>query len=194
MRESQRATVTDSEGVRASVNEIRSKAAELRQSFASESAASALEWAADRIEKALRGAQDELLGLAQASRRSGYMFELNQVSRNKARRETKIAQNLDQQPRTVAARSTLERQCLFARLDAGFEPNDVCDGALNLLIQTHQKIVAGFRCKIDFLQISEQFRTGGCPASGMARAPCEAQDRRKTDIARRRARGKNRTD
>jgi hypothetical protein len=51
---------------------MRTKATELRQAFGCESAAAALEWAANTIDKALRAAQDEVLTLAEASRRSGY--------------------------------------------------------------------------------------------------------------------------
>jgi hypothetical protein len=64
--------MTTSDSVRICLGEIRAKAAELRQEFGSEPLASALDWAVDRLEKALRGTQDEILGLAEASKRSGY--------------------------------------------------------------------------------------------------------------------------
>lgn len=54
------------------LSEIRSKAAELRESFGDEARARALEWAALRVERAIREQADEPLTLAQAAARSGY--------------------------------------------------------------------------------------------------------------------------
>jgi|SRR5215207_5393815 len=54
------------------VAEIRSKAAELRDSFGDEARARALEWAALRVERAIREQAEEPLTLAQAAARSGY--------------------------------------------------------------------------------------------------------------------------
>ena len=54
------------------LSEIRAKASELREDFAQESCARALEWAADRIDRARRSAEGELLSLADAAKRSGY--------------------------------------------------------------------------------------------------------------------------
>ncbi|NUQ20513.1 MAG: hypothetical protein HOQ09_06090 [Gemmatimonadaceae bacterium] len=54
------------------LDEIRAKAAELRESFADESRARALEWAVARMERALVERDGEALTLAQAARRSGY--------------------------------------------------------------------------------------------------------------------------
>jgi len=67
--------VTNLDGLRDCLGEIRAKAAELRDSFDSRTAAAALEWASNRLEKALRSAQDEILSLAEASARSGYSQE-----------------------------------------------------------------------------------------------------------------------
>src|SRR5262245_43854336 len=55
---------------------------------------------------------------------------LNQVTGNEAGAETEIPQNLNQQPRGVAARAGPQRERLFARLDAGFHANYVADFAL----------------------------------------------------------------
>ena len=52
--------------------EIRSKAAELREAFGDETRARALEWAALRVEHAVRAHEEEPLTLAQAATRSGY--------------------------------------------------------------------------------------------------------------------------
>jgi hypothetical protein len=52
--------------------EIRSKAAELRNSFGDEERARAIEWAASLVERALHEQAEERLTLAEASARSGY--------------------------------------------------------------------------------------------------------------------------
>ena len=67
--------MTPLEALRDCLAELRAKAAELRESFACDGPASALDWASDRLEKALRNAQDEVLSLAEASSRSGYSQE-----------------------------------------------------------------------------------------------------------------------
>jgi hypothetical protein len=51
---------------------IRSKAAELRDSFGDEPRARALEWAAAQIERAIQQDDDERLSLSEAALRSGY--------------------------------------------------------------------------------------------------------------------------
>lgn len=61
--------------IRQSLAEIRAKAAELRQTFGDESRARAMEYAADRVEQALRRSDEELLPLDEAARRSGYSPE-----------------------------------------------------------------------------------------------------------------------
>ena len=52
--------------------DVRSKAAELRDSFGDEARARAIEWAAAQFERAVENGADEKLTLAQASARSGY--------------------------------------------------------------------------------------------------------------------------
>lgn len=51
---------------------IRAKAQEFREAFGDESRARALEWAAAKMEQALRDESDQLLTLAQASEVSGF--------------------------------------------------------------------------------------------------------------------------
>lgn len=58
--------------VQEAIAELRAKAAEFRQAFADEARARTLDWAADRIEEALRRSSQEVLTLADASQRSGY--------------------------------------------------------------------------------------------------------------------------
>ena len=52
--------------------EIRAKARELREAFGDEPRARSLEWAAARIEHALRDESDQLLTLPEAAEFSGY--------------------------------------------------------------------------------------------------------------------------
>src|SRR2546430_8960055 len=52
--------------------EIRAKAQELREAFGDEARARTLEWAARKVEQALRDESDELLTLSEASEISGY--------------------------------------------------------------------------------------------------------------------------
>lgn len=58
--------------LRNALNTLRSKAAELRESFGDDARARALEWAACQIEEAIRDSEDSVLTLAEASLRSGY--------------------------------------------------------------------------------------------------------------------------
>jgi hypothetical protein len=60
------------DALRTTLDEIRGKASELRESFGDEPRARALEWAAAQVEATLRQLSDESLTLAEASRRSGY--------------------------------------------------------------------------------------------------------------------------
>jgi hypothetical protein len=63
------------ESVRRRLQEIRAKAAELRDSFGDEARARSLEWAAGEIERVMRLAEDEVVSLQAASRLSGYSVE-----------------------------------------------------------------------------------------------------------------------
>lgn len=55
-----------------SIDEIRAKAKEFREAFGDEPRARSLEWAAAKIEQALREESDQLLTLPQAAEISGY--------------------------------------------------------------------------------------------------------------------------
>jgi hypothetical protein len=57
------------------LREIRSKAAELHDLFGDEARARSLEWAVREIESVIRQAEDDVVGLAEASRISGYSVE-----------------------------------------------------------------------------------------------------------------------
>ena len=55
--------------------------------------------------------------------------ELNQIAGDEARGESQMAQDLDQQPRRIAARSGSELERLLAGLDARLHPDHVADFA-----------------------------------------------------------------
>jgi hypothetical protein len=57
------------------LKEIRAKAAELRESFGDETRARTLEWAAGEIECVMQRTEDEVVGLREASRLSGYSVD-----------------------------------------------------------------------------------------------------------------------
>ena len=61
--------------VRESLADIRAKAAEFRETFGDEVRARLLEWAADRVERAIESSARECLSLKEASARSGYSEE-----------------------------------------------------------------------------------------------------------------------
>jgi hypothetical protein len=63
---------TNRQGLHRCVADIRAKAKELREAFGDEGRARTLEWAADKIEHALRDERNELLTLPEASKISGY--------------------------------------------------------------------------------------------------------------------------
>ncbi|MGH7721024.1 MAG: hypothetical protein ACREON_19525 [Gemmatimonadaceae bacterium] len=97
--------------LRHALAEIRTRAAELRDSFGDEARARALEWAAALMDRALRDNADERLTLAQAALRSGYspdhLARLLRVGRlpNAGRRGAPRVRAADvpvRPPRTVA--------------------------------------------------------------------------------------------
>ncbi len=61
-----------SNAVHQAIADVRAKAKELRESFGAEGRARSLEWAAAKIEQALRDENDDLLTLPQAAELSGY--------------------------------------------------------------------------------------------------------------------------
>ena len=66
--------------------------------------------------------------------------ELHQVTRDKTRRQSDLAQQLDQQPRGVATGTAAQTQRLFAALHAGLEAHHVFDVLLQSLIEVDQEI------------------------------------------------------
>jgi hypothetical protein len=67
-----RFVATSTSAVHEAVAAIRAKAKEFREAFGDEPRARSLEWAAQKIEEALRDESDQLLTLPQASDISGY--------------------------------------------------------------------------------------------------------------------------
>ena len=65
----------NSHGIEGILAEIRAKARELREDFGCEAPARSLEWAAAKVESALREATQELLTLPEAARISGYSVD-----------------------------------------------------------------------------------------------------------------------
>jgi hypothetical protein len=56
-----------------------------------------------------------------------------------------MSQHLDEQPRRITARARASLECLFFRLDAGFEPDDVADVLLHAPIQLDEHVDRTFR-------------------------------------------------
>jgi hypothetical protein len=84
--------------------------------------------------------------------------ELNQVTRDEARREPEVAQQLDQQPRRVPAGSAAELERPLRRLDAGVEPDDVADVVAERTVQFDEEVVCPGRLPSDRVQIGRQPR------------------------------------
>jgi predicted DNA-binding transcriptional regulator AlpA len=61
--------------IRQGLADIRAKARELRDCYGDDGRARTLEWAANRMERALTSDGDRLLSLSEAARRSGYSME-----------------------------------------------------------------------------------------------------------------------
>ena len=122
-------------------------------------------------------------------------LQLDQVAGDEARRESQMTQDLHQQPGAVAARSASERQGLFARLHARLHANQVPDLVLQLLVQVDQKIdgtpLGSDRSVFRYAaSLGPAGRT--CAETAPARARARAHNR--TEISRRTAPGKSRTD
>ena len=69
------AALVRKDAVREALEDVRAKAAELREAFGGESVARTLEWAASRVEQALQIADDRLLSLDEAAKHCGYSAE-----------------------------------------------------------------------------------------------------------------------
>src|SRR5439155_12758470 len=66
--------------------------------------------------------------------------QLNEVARDEAGGEPEVAQDLNQQPRRVTARSGARGQRLLRRLNARFHANDVANSLLQLRVELDQEI------------------------------------------------------
>ena len=80
------------------------------------------------------------LGAAGAVERLHIGGELNQIARRKTRRQTAVAQQVDQQPCCVAARAAAQGQRFFWRLHARLHADGVRDVFVQLAVDFHQKV------------------------------------------------------
>ena len=85
--------------------------------------------------------------------------ELDQVARGKARGETEMAQDGDQQPAGVAARALGERQRLLAVLHARLQAHDVADLLLQPRIEADQEVDGRLLAAIDLGQPRREQRS-----------------------------------
>ena len=84
--------------------------------------------------------------------------QLNQVTGDKPRRQTEIAQQLHQQPCRVAAGAGSVLEGVLRGLHARFHADQVTDVFAEALIERHQKIHRGQRCAVDAVQVSLEGR------------------------------------
>jgi len=84
--------------------------------------------------------------------------ELNQVTRGEARGEAQVAQDHDQQPAGVAARSLGTRESLLAALHARLQADDVADLALQAGIQADDEIDRALLGAVDRREPGRQSR------------------------------------
>ena len=80
------------------------------------------------------------LGAARPIERFHVALQLNQVARDESRGEAQMAQQLHQQPARVAARPARADECLFRRLHAGLEADQVGDVFLQSLVELDQEV------------------------------------------------------
>ena len=66
--------------------------------------------------------------------------ELNRISGHEARRESEVAQRLDEQPREVSARAVTAHERLFRREDAGLHADVVAKRPLHVTIQVDEDV------------------------------------------------------
>ncbi len=85
------------------------------------------------------------LGAGGAVERFDIGHQLDQVTGHEARGQAEMAQHLHQQPGRVAARALGLDQRFRRRLHAGFQADDVADGALHALVEGDEKIDGGRR-------------------------------------------------
>ena len=84
--------------------------------------------------------------------------ELDQVARGEARGEAQVAQDHDQQPAGVAARSLGAAERLLAALHARLHPDDVADLALQPSVQPDDEIDGALLLAVDRREPGRQFR------------------------------------
>ena len=101
-----------------------------------------------------------VLDLARSFDRIDIGTQLNEVARDESRGEPEVPQDLNQQPRRVAARSRARGQRLLRRLDARLHADDVANLLLQLRVEIDQKIDRARRLAGDVRQIFREQRSG----------------------------------
>ena len=84
--------------------------------------------------------------------------QLHQIAGHEAGRQTKMAQNLHQQPPCITAGAQCLGQGVLTGLHPGFQPNRVPNGLLQGLVQSHQKIHRTLGATVDARQPGIQQR------------------------------------
>ena len=92
------------------------------------------------------------LGAAGAVQRLDIGRELDQVARDKARRQTAVAQQLHHQPGRVAAGARAQSQGFFRRLHTGLHADQIADVLVHHLVHRHQKVDAAALAQVDACQ------------------------------------------
>ena len=96
--------------------------------------------------------------LARALDRVNVGTQLHEIAGDEARREAEVAEDMDQQPRRVAARPGASSQRLFRRLNARLHPDDVADLFLQLRVQFDQEIDGAIGLARNLLQVRREQR------------------------------------
>src|SRR5439155_25874818 len=84
--------------------------------------------------------------------------QLHEIAGDEARREAEVAEDMDQQPRRVAARSGARSQRLLRRLNARLHPDDIADLFLQLRIEFDQEIDGAVGLARNLLQVRREAR------------------------------------
>ena len=87
--------------------------------------------------------------------------QLNQITGDKARRQADMAQDLNEEPCRVAARSGTGGKRLFGRLHARLHPHHIFDQLLQTLIELDQKVDRVARLARDRADQFLELRSGG---------------------------------
>ena len=118
-------------------------------------------------------------GTARPVNRFDVGLQLDQVAGDKARCQPEVAQHLHHQPAAVAARARGELQGFFGRLHARLHADGVLNVALQLLVQSHQKVHGAAGPTVHLVQIALEQRRGrrgseiGCQLARLGRAVLE---------------------